>query len=408
MRWPARWRRLRTFLIDAAILAVLGYLGAIAYLYIYQVELVFRPPSRGSLVAPSLALNPLRVILTGHGGLSTEAWRIRAIGADSPYWVLFLHGNAAAVSSSPNVRRYDQLRQLGLNVLAVEYPGFGDVGGIASEAGMHAAAHAGYEHLRHAEGVAANRILIYGWSLGTGAAVPLARDVEEAALVVEGGFTSVLARGREEHPFMPVSLLLAHPFKSDEAIAATHSATLFLHSPDDVIIPFAHGEAMFAKAAGPKRLVRLAGGHIYPNAEDADRYQTAIHDFLGGVLHWTVSPTRRSAGVAVAQALAGGVGPALAAWQTALAEGEPRWNLAEYELQYVARQCTLHDQHEAAIALFRANRDRFPASPLAWYELGRALDAAHHRDDARRALRHSIALEPSILNPSHDILRRLG
>ncbi len=53
-----------------------------------------------------------------------------------------------------------------------------------------------------------SRIAIYGWSLGTGAAVPLARDVDEAALIVEGGFTSVLARAGEQHPFMPVRWLL--------------------------------------------------------------------------------------------------------------------------------------------------------------------------------------------------------
>ena len=264
MRWPARWRRLRTFLIDAAILSALGYLGVVAYLYVYQVDLVFGLPARRALVARSLALDPERVILATADGLSTEAWRIRASGAPSPHWVLFLHGNAAAISFGPNVRRYDQLRHLGLNVLAVEYPGFGDVGGRASEAGMHASARAGYEYLRRVEGVPARDVAIYGWSLGTGAAVPLARDVDEAALVVEGGFTSVLARARESHPFIPVALILAHPFRSDEAIAATHSATLFLHSPSDAIIPFPHGEQMFAKAAEPKRLVRLAGGHIYP------------------------------------------------------------------------------------------------------------------------------------------------
>jgi pimeloyl-ACP methyl ester carboxylesterase len=415
MRWPARWRRPVRVLGDVAILALLGYGGAIAYLYAYQVELVFRAPSHAALYARSLGLAPERVVVTGANGLATDAWRIRpaataAAGAStvSPYWVLFLHGNGAAISSSPNLRRYDQLRQLGLNVLAVEYPGFGDVGGKASEAGMHAAARAAYDRLRRVDGIPADHIAIYGWSLGTGAAVPLARDVDEAALIVEGGFTSVLARAREQHPFMPVGWLLQHPFRSDEAIAGTHSATLFLHSPDDAIIPFPHGEAMFAKAAEPKRLVRLAGGHIYPNAEDADRYSAAIHDFLAEVLRWPVAAPRRSAGVAVAAALSsGGLEAAQAAWRSAVAEGEPRWNLAEYELQYVARQCTLTDRHDAAIALFRANRDRFRDSPLAWYELGRALAAAGQRDDARRALRHSIGLEPSAINPSHDVLATL-
>ena len=407
MRWPARWRRPFRLVGDVGILALLGYMGVVAYLYAYQVDLVFRPPPHGSLSMASVGVAPERVVVTGERGLATEAWRVRATGAgDAPgYWILFLHGNAASISSSVNVRRYDQLRQLGLNVLAVEYPGFGDVGGTASEAGMHAAARAAYDRLRRVDGVPASQIAIYGWSLGTGAAVPLARDVDEAALIAEGGFTSVQARAAEQHPFMPIRWLLRHPFKSDEAIAATRSATLFLHSPDDTIIPFPHGEAMFARAAEPKRLVRLAGGHIYPNAEDADRYITAIHGFLSEVVHWPVARPRRSAGVAVATALArGGVEAALAAWRAAVSEGEPHWNLAEYELQHVGRQCTLADRHDAAVALLRANRDRFPDSPLAWYELGRALAEAGQPDDARRALQRSIALEPAAINPSFDIL----
>jgi uncharacterized protein len=407
MRWPARWRRPVRFFGDLAIVVVVGYLGAIAYLYAYQVDLVFRPPPRGTLYTRSLAFTPERVIVAGANGLATEAWRITA-PEPSPYWVLFLHGNAAAISSGPNVRRYDQLRQLGLNVFAVEYPGFGDSGGTASERGMQAAARAGYDHLRRVEGVPASHVVIYGWSLGTGAAVPLARDVEEAGLIVEGGFLSVLQRAREEYPVIPVGWILAHQFRSDDAIADAHCPVLFLHSPQDTVVPFHHGEALFAKAAEPKRLVRLAGGHIFPNAADADRYLQGIHGFLGDVLRWPVRPPRPSAGVAVAQALAsGGLDAALAAWARVQAEGEARWNLAEYELQYVARAATLEARHDVAVALFRANRDRFPDSPLAWYELGRALAAADQRDDARRAFTRSIALEPGVLNPSHALLARV-
>ena len=409
MRWPARWRRPRRVLGDLLILAAVGYLAVIAYLYASQVDLVFRAPRQGALYARSLDLAPERVVVTGADGLATDAWRIRppaavlaAAGGSSPYWVLYLHGNDAAITTSANLRRYDQLRRLGLNVLAVEYPGFGDVGGTASEGGMQAAARAGYDHLRRVERVEARHIALYGWSLGTGAAVPLARDVDEAALVLEGGFTSVLARAQEDYPIIPVAWLLAHPFRSDEAIGATGSATLVLHSPDDVIIPFHHGEAMFAKAAEPKRLVRLAGGHIFPNAADADRFTSGIHAFLTEVVGWRLQAPPRSAGAAVAKGLAdGGLDAALAAWRTAVAEGEPRWNVAEYELQYVARQATLRDRHDDAIALFRANRDRFPDSPLAWYELGRALAAAGHGDDARRAFTRSIALDPARNNPSH-------
>jgi tetratricopeptide (TPR) repeat protein len=238
--------------------------------------------------------------------------------------------------------------------------------------------------------------------------VPLARDVDEAALILEGSFTSVLAWAREQHPFMPVGWLMVHPFRSDQAIAGTRSPTLFLHSPTDTVVPFHHAEAMFAKAAEPKRLVRLAGGHEDSNAEDADRYAAAIHDFLEGVLHWPVASPKRSAGLAVSAALArGGIEAALTAWRTALTEGDDRWSLAEYELQHVGRQLSVASRHAEAVALLRANRDRFPDSPLAWFELGRALAAAGQRDDARSAFTRSLAIEPDPLNPSHRARARL-
>lgn len=404
-RWPRTLRRLKIL----AILAVIGYVVVAAYLYLNQVEIVFRPPPHGSLYPASLALDPQRVSIDD-GGVRTEAWRIRPPGATpTPHWILYLHGNAATISSGVNVRRYDQLRRLGVNVLAVEYPGFGDVAGRAGEAGMHAAAAAAYAHLRRVEAVAPRDIAIYGWSLGTGAAVPLARDADEAALILEGAFTSVLDRAREDYPYMPIALLLAHPFRSDSAIAQTRSATLILHSPTDVVIPFHHGQALFDKAAQPKRFVSLAGGHIYDNAEDADRYTAAIHAFLGEVVGWHVQAPRRSAGEAVERALErDGLDRALATWRTALAEGDERWSLAEYELQYVGRTCTLTDRHTEAVAILRANRDRFPASPLTWFELGRALAAAGNPTDARRAFERSIALDSSPLNPSHAALSGLG
>ena len=72
MRWPARWRRPVRFVSDVGILALLGYLGAVAYLYAYQIDLVFRAPTRGALVAASVGLAPERLVITGERGLATD------------------------------------------------------------------------------------------------------------------------------------------------------------------------------------------------------------------------------------------------------------------------------------------------------------------------------------------------
>ena len=200
MRWPARWRRPVRFVGDVGILALLGYVGAVAYLYAYQVDLVFRPPPHGSLVLRERR----RSRPSGSSSPASAAWPRRRGAVPARRGA----GDAPATGSSSCTatrRRSARARTCaatiscgssGLNVLAVEYPGFGDVGGTASEAGMHAAARAAYDRLRRVDGVPASHIAIYGWSLGTGAAVPLARDVDEAALIAEGGFTSVLARAR--------------------------------------------------------------------------------------------------------------------------------------------------------------------------------------------------------------------
>ena len=153
------------------------------------------------------------------------------------------------------MRRYDQLRSLGVNVLAAEYPGFGDVGGTRQR-GRHAGGRTGRASSTCGAWWAPipRHIAIYGWSLGTGAAVPLARDVDEAALIVEGALQRrCCARARQPIRIMPIRLmtLLARSCPSD-AMPGTGSATLSLHSPDDIDHPGRRRPALFAAAPAPK------------------------------------------------------------------------------------------------------------------------------------------------------------
>ncbi len=275
---PARARSRRRWARWFAALAgllVVAYAGLIGYLLANERALIFRPPRTLALVAGSLRLEPESIELTTRGGVRTVAWRVRSLHP-SPHWMLYLHGNAATIRSGGNVQRYHQLRSLGINVLAPEYPGFGSVAGEPSENGVRESARAAYDHLRRDLAIAPEHIVIYGWSLGSGGAVALARDVEEAALVVEGAFSSVLRRAQASYPFLPIALMVHHPFLSEDAIAETRSPTLFLHSPEDLVIPYADGRRLYDRAREPKQLVPLRGGHITPNLDDEDRYLAAI------------------------------------------------------------------------------------------------------------------------------------
>jgi fermentation-respiration switch protein FrsA (DUF1100 family) len=399
-----RWARR---LVWVAVLVVVAYAALIGYLLVNERALIFRPRRTAALVAASLGLNPREVALTTALGDRTIAWEMRT-STPAPYWVLYLHGNDATIRSGGNVQRYHQLRSLGMNVLAPEYPGYGSIAGDPSEGGLQSAARAAYDHLRRDLGVPADQIVIFGWSLGSGGAVPLARDVDEAALIVEGAFSSVLGRAQAAYPFLPISWMVHHPFLSEDAIAETHSPTLFLHSPEDRVIPFSDGERLHARARDPKQLVSVRGGHVTPNLDDEDRYLAAIRDFLAERAGWNLAAPRRSVGLAIRGILdREGLDAAVNAYERFRQEGDSVWNLAEYELEHVGRTLRELDRHAEAVAILGLNARIFADSPLAQFHLGVAARDGGDTTTARAAFTRSLALDASPSNTSHAALASL-
>jgi fermentation-respiration switch protein FrsA (DUF1100 family) len=202
-----------------------------------------------------------------------------AAAPESRPWVVFLHGNASTIASRMNILHCERLRDIGLNVIVREYRGFGGVEGVPTEGGLAEDAVAAYEYVRQRERVDPRRIVIYGWSLGSAVAVTLASQVEEAAVILEGAPASVVAIGQQRYPYFPIRFLIRNPFESITRIHRAGSPLLFLHSPDDTIIPIAEGRRLFEAAPPPKQFVEVKGGHIYA-AEKDPRFFDAIRVFL--------------------------------------------------------------------------------------------------------------------------------
>jgi len=214
-------------------------------------------------------------------GLRQFAWVLRQPErADAAPWVLFLHGNRATIASRVNILRYEQLRALGLNVLAPEYRGFGGVDAVPSEPSVSADARHGYDYLRAELKVPAERIVVYGWSLGSAVAVNVTSEVKSAAVVLEGAPASLVAIGARQYPWMPIRLVMRNPFESILKVKKIDAPILFLHSPEDEVIPIEEGRRLYDAAREPKQFVEIAGGHIRPAEEDAARMFGAVRAFL--------------------------------------------------------------------------------------------------------------------------------
>ena len=134
---------------------------------------------------------------------------------------LFLHGNGGSIGLRAGVLK--QLAADGAGVFAVGYPGYGASDGQPSEAGLVEAARLAYDELV-SRGVAADRIVVFGVSLGSAVAVQLAADSQVGALVLLAPMSSVRELARHHYPLLPVAALLKDRFESARFIKACTGA----------------------------------------------------------------------------------------------------------------------------------------------------------------------------------------
>ena len=74
-------------------------------------------------------------------------------------------------------------------------------------------------------------------------------------------FTSAPDLASDLYPFLPARLLTRFRYDTLEAVKAARCPLLVAHSPQDEIVPVAHGRRLFEVAAGPKQFLELAGSH---------------------------------------------------------------------------------------------------------------------------------------------------
>jgi pimeloyl-ACP methyl ester carboxylesterase len=155
----------------------------------------------------------------------------------------------------------DGLRRDGLNVLAPEYLGYGMSGGSPGEAGCLDAADAAYDHLLARKDIDPKKIIVEGGSLGAAVAVHLAERRDPAGLIMLSGFTSITDLSNLLYGFLPIDMLLRHPFDSVARIARVRCPILIAHGDRDEVVPFEMSERLLAAAPGARRLVIPGAGH---------------------------------------------------------------------------------------------------------------------------------------------------
>jgi hypothetical protein len=257
------------------IAALLLYGGLLGLMYVFQRALMYFPnPVRVPPAASGLP-RATEVSFQTDDGEHLLAW-FAPPRADKPV-VLYFQGNAEGLPARAD--RFNWLTADGTGLLALCYRGYGGSTGKPSEDGLIRDARAAYDFA--VARYPANRIVLFGESLGTGVAVALAAERNIAGLILDAPYSSIADVGAAAFPFAPVRRLIKDTFHSDERIGRVTAPLLVLHGELDRVVPIRFGEKLFALAREPKRMVRFPqGGHVNLDGFGAPK---AIKEFLAAL-----------------------------------------------------------------------------------------------------------------------------
>jgi uncharacterized protein len=194
--------------------------------------------------------------------------------------VLFFHGSDGNLGYELPTLRF--LHALGTSVLMIDYPGYGRSGGHPNEKGCYEAAEAAWTFLLEHKRVQPADIVLFGRSLGSAVATYLSASRASGGLVFQSGFSSVPDMANVLFPYLPVRPFCRTRMDSLARIRRIHAPILCLHSPDDEHIPIAQALKIYARAPGPKRLVRFAGSHSSTQWRGTPEVGAAWKELLDG------------------------------------------------------------------------------------------------------------------------------
>jgi uncharacterized protein len=244
---------LKSFLIYALVF----YCGLVALLYFAQRSLQYFPERIRTAPASAGLSQAEEVMLETADRERVIAWHVAPNAPDKPV-VLYFHGNGASLRW--RVDRFRSLIADGSGLLALSYRGYGGSTGSPTETGLMNDALAAYEFA--VARYPAHSLVLWGESLGSGVAVPLAAVKPIGQMILQSPFTSAADVGAGRYWFVPVRLLMKDQFRSDLHIAKVTAPVLVLHGDRDDIVPIALGERLYAMISAPKRFVRFRGvGH---------------------------------------------------------------------------------------------------------------------------------------------------
>lgn len=256
-------KRLATMARKFLALGAFGYCVLVLALFLGQRSALYHPneivPDPARYGVPEMSARRIET----PDGVAPLAWWAPPPDSNRPV-IVYFHGNGGHIGSRAGRAR--MFIDAGFGVLLAGYRYNAGAGGAPSEEGLIADGRAALAFVTE-QGIPADRIVVYGESLGSGVATAVVAEQPVGALVLETPYSSIADLAQDIYWFVPARWLVRDTFDSMARIRKLRAPVLVIHGENDTLIPVRFARKLFDAAPEPKE------GHFLPGGTHGNLYR---------------------------------------------------------------------------------------------------------------------------------------
>jgi pimeloyl-ACP methyl ester carboxylesterase len=263
------------------VFAIILYLATCAGYFIFHRYFVFFPSRRLPVSPSNFQLQYEEVFFQTVDSVRLQGWYIK--GKTSEEWkditFVFFPGNKGSLSDFLKPLSY--LAKAGFHVFLFGYRGFGgSEKKRPTEKGVYRDSEAACEYLLKEKEVSVKDMIFFGQSLGCAMAALMAGRFHPQALILEGGFSSLVEVAAQAVKWLPLKRLTTSRFETREFLLKVNCPVLIIHSYEDKAIPLYHADDLLSAVTGQKRKAVISGPHAKGLEQDTEKCLKEIKQFL--------------------------------------------------------------------------------------------------------------------------------
>lgn len=263
----------RVFLVAVLVLSLSGCKALIN-------QLAFHPDNTNLPDAGELPPGVEEILIETEDGV--ELTSLYLPSDTSKHVLIYFHGNGRNLYR--RLSSYIKLREMGINVLAISYRGYGKSEGTPTEKGIYTDGEAALKYATEVLGFSEDQILLFGRSIGSTVAVEIAQNRGVMGIVLVTPLTSGKDMAKEIG-LSWFSSLAGDAFDNLTKIESSQAPLLIVHGTEDKITPFFMGQELFEQASVDKEFIRIEGGrHNDLHITFGDEYWSPIETFISELM----------------------------------------------------------------------------------------------------------------------------